>query len=64
MLEHERTGQQHRRRVDLVLAGIAGRGAVGGLEHAVTGDVVDVGARRDADPSHLGRQRIGDVVAV
>ena len=37
---------------------------MGGLEDAVAGYVVDVGAGRDSDASHLGRQRVGDVVAV
>ena len=41
-----------------------GRRAVGRLEDAVTGDVVDVGARGDADAADLGRQRVGEVVAV
>ena len=41
-----------------------GRRAVGRFEDAVSGDVVDVGARRDADAAHLRRQRVGEVVAV
>ena len=42
VLEHHHAGQQHRARVDLVEAGVLGGGAVGGLEDAVAGDVVDV----------------------
>ncbi len=37
---------------------------MGGLEDAVTRDVVDVGARRDADAAHLGSEGIGQIVAV
>ncbi len=41
-----------------------GRGAVGGLEDGVAGDVVDVAAGRDADAADLRRQGVGEVVAV
>ena len=64
VLEHHDARQQHRGRVDLVLAGVLRGGAMGGLEDAVTRDVVDVGARCDADAAHLGSQGIGQVVAV
>ena len=37
---------------------------MGGLEDAVAGDVVDVGAGGDADAADLRRQRVGQVVAV
>ena len=37
---------------------------MGGLEHAVAGDVVDVAARRDADAADLRGQRVREVVAV
>jgi hypothetical protein len=46
------------------LVGVLGRGAVGGLEHGVAGDVVDVAARGDADAADLRGQRVGEVVAV
>ena len=42
VLEHEHAREQHRARVDLVLAGVLRRGAVGGLEDPVPGHVVDV----------------------
>src|SRR5699024_512098 len=45
-------------------AGVLGRGAVGGFEDRVAGQIVDVGARRDADPAHLRGEGVGDVVAV
>ena len=64
MLEHQYTRQQDRARVDLVLARILRRRAVGGLEHAVAGDVVDVGARCDTDATHLRGESVGQVVAV
>ena len=44
--------------------GVLGGGAVGGLEDGVAGDVVDVAARGDADAADLGRQGVGEVVAV
>ena len=50
--------------VDLVEAGVLRGGAVGGLEDAVTGHVVDVAARCDADPADLSGQRVGQVVPV
>ena len=37
---------------------------MGGLENAVAGLVVDVGARGDADPADLGGEGVGQVVAV
>ena len=64
VLEHEHAREQHRAGVDLVLPGVLRRGAVGRLEDAVAGDVVDVGARGDADAADLGGQRVGEVVAV
>src|SRR5205807_5428742 len=62
--EHEHPGEQEGAGVDLVLPGVAGRGAVRRLEDAVAGDVVDVPTGSDADPSDLGGQGIGEVVAV
>src|SRR5690606_37505914 len=50
--------------VHLVLPGVLGRGAVGGLEHGESVFIVDVGAGGDADAAHTGRQGVGDVVAV
>ncbi len=41
-----------------------GRGAVGRLEHAVSGDVVDVPAGRDADAADLRCERVREIVAV
>ena len=64
VLEHHHAREQHRAGVDLVLAGVLRRGAVGGLEDAVAGDVVDVAAGGDADAADLGGQRVGQVVAV
>ena len=64
VLEHEHARQDHRSGVDLVLAGVLGSGPVGRLEDAVAGDVVDVASGGDADPAHLGGQRVGQVVAV
>ena len=49
-------------RIDVVLAGVLGRGAVRGLEHRHR--VRQVGARGDADAADLRGQRVGDVVAV
>ena len=37
---------------------------MGGLEDRVARDVVDVGARRDADAAHLRGQGVGHVIAV
>jgi hypothetical protein len=64
VLEHQHAREQHRTGVDLVLAGVLRGGAVRRLEDAVTGDVVDVAARSDADAADLGGQRVGEVVAV
>ena len=50
--------------IDLVLVRVLGRGAVGGLEDGVPGQVVDVAAGGDADAAHLRRQRVAEVVAV
>src|SRR5581483_10021977 len=64
VLEHHHARQQHGAGVHLVLAGVLRRGAVGGLEDAVPGDVVDVAAGGDADAANLGGQRVGQVVAI
>ena len=62
MAQHHLGGQDQRARVDTVLAGEAGRRAVGRLEN---GDRIgDVGAGGDPDAADLGGQRVGDVVAV
>src|SRR5690606_41523109 len=53
-----------RSRVDLVLAGVLGRRAVGGLVDGDARAVVDVGAGRDADAAHLRGESVGEVVAV
>src|SRR5690349_8198689 len=42
--EHHLAGEDDRARVHLVLVGVLGRGAVGGLEDGVPADVVDVAA--------------------
>src|SRR5580765_7034894 len=47
--QHHLSGQNDRARIHLVLVGVFRRRAVRGLEDRVTGDVVDVAARRDAD---------------
>jgi hypothetical protein len=62
--EHHLAGEDDRAGVDLVEVGVLRRGAVGGLEDGVAGDVVDVAARRDADAADLRRERVGEVVAV
>ena len=54
----------HRTGVDLVLAGVFGRGAVGGLKDGVARGVVDVAARRDANAADASGQRVADVIAV
>ena len=62
--EHHLAREDHRARVDLVEVGVLRRGAVGGFEDGVAGDVVDVAAGRDADAADLRGERIGEVVAV
>ena len=62
MTQHHFGRQDQRAGVDLVLTGILGCRAVSGLEHGH--GIGQVGARRDADAAHLGRQRVGDVVPV
>ena len=64
VLEHQHARQEHGARVHLVLAGVLRRRAVRRLEDPVAADVVDVGPGRDADPTDLGGQGVGDVVAV
>src|SRR5262245_59382846 len=61
--EHHLARQNHRSRVDLVLARVLRRGAVRGLEQRVAGVVVDVGAGRDADAPDLRGQRVGQEIA-
>ena len=62
--EHHLAGKNDRAGIDLVQVGILWRGAVRGFEDGVTGHVVDVGARGDADPAHLRGQRVGQIIAV
>ncbi len=64
VLVHEHAREEHRAGVDLVLTGVLGRRAVGRLEDAVAGHVVDVRPRGDPDATDLGGQRIGEVVTV
>ena len=64
VLEHEHARQQERTRVHLVLPGILRGRAMGGLEDPVPGHVVDVPARSDPDAADLGRQSVGEIVAV
>ena len=60
--QHHLGRQNLRARVHIVFARVFGRRAMGGLK---TGHGVrQVGARRNADAAHLGRQRVGNVVAV
>ena len=56
--QHHLARQDHRARIHLVQIRVLRRRAVRGFEHRVAGDVVDVGARRDADAAHLRRQRV------
>ncbi len=62
MAQHHLRGEDQRTRVDLVLAGVLRRGAVGRLEHGHR--IGQVGAGRDADAADLGRQGVGEIVAV
>ena len=62
--QHHLAGEDHAAGVDNVLAGVLGRGAVGGLEDGVTGHVVDVRAGGDADPADLSGQGVAEVVPV
>jgi hypothetical protein len=62
--EHHLAGEHDGTRVDHVLVGVLRRGAVGGLEDRMAGDVVDVAARGDADAADLRREGVGEVVAV
>ena len=59
--QHHLGAQNHRARVDVVLARELGRGVMGGFEHGHA--VAEVGSRRDAQATRLGRQRVGDTVA-
>src|SRR6266436_706097 len=61
--QHHLAGEDDRAGVDLVLARVLGGGAVGRLEERVPGVVVDVGAGRDADASHLRGQSVGQEIA-
>src|SRR6476620_9266542 len=64
MPQHHLARENHRTRIDLVLIGVLGSGAVRGLEDRVAGDVVDVPPRCDADAANLGGQGIRQVVPV
>src|SRR5215203_6396159 len=60
--QHHAAGEDQRSGVDLVLVGVLGSGAVGGLEH---GDAVPlVAAGGHAEPAHLGSERVREIVAV
>src|SRR5437762_4255533 len=61
--QHHLAREDDRARVDLVLARVLRRRAVRRLEERVASLVVDVGARRDPDPAHLGGERVGEEVA-
>src|SRR3989454_12519734 len=61
--QHHLAGEDDRARIDLVLARVLGRGAVGGLEEGVPALVVDVGAGGDADAAHLRGEGVGDEIA-
>ena len=60
--QHHLRRQDLRARIDVVLAGVLRRRAVGRLEHRDR--VAHVGTRGDADAADLGGERVGDVVAV
>src|SRR3972149_447715 len=62
--EHHFAGEDDAAGVDLVLIGVLGGGAVGGLEDGVAGVVVDVAAGGDADAADLSGQSVGKVIAV
>src|SRR5215470_8593723 len=61
--EHHLAREDDRAGVDLVLPGVLGRRTVRRLEECVAGVVVDVGARRDAEPADLGSRRVRNEVA-
>src|SRR5438876_2522620 len=61
--EHHLAREDDGARVDLVLARVLRRGAVGGLEQRVARVVADVSAWRDADAADLGGQRVGQEIA-
>src|SRR5712691_1889482 len=61
--QHHLAGEDDRARIDLVLARVLGRGAMGGLEERVPTLVVDVGAGGDADAAHLRGEGVGDEIA-
>src|SRR5579862_6807140 len=61
-IEEHDAGEDDGARVDDVLVGILGRGAVGGFEDGVS--IADVGAGSNAEASDLRGGRVGDVVAI
>lgn len=62
MFEHERGAQDEGAGIYFVLTGIFGRGAMRSLENGCA--IADVRARRHAEPAHLRRAGVGEVVAV
>src|SRR5712692_1157585 len=60
--EHHRAGKHHGTRIDHILVRILWRGAVRGLEHAVT--ITNVRTRRHAQATDLRRARIRQIIAV
>ena len=62
--QHHLAGENDGAGVDLILAGILGRGAVRGLEDGVAGDVINIAAGRDADAADLRSQRVTQIIAI
>src|SRR5260370_5554146 len=63
-MEHHFARENHRAGIDFILIRILRRGAVGRFENGVTSDVVYVSTGRDADPAHLRRKRVAQIITV
>src|SRR5580765_1590715 len=62
--EHHFPGEDDGTRVHFVQVGVLGCGSVRGFEDGVAGDVVDVTAGSDPDTPDLGREGVGEIIAV
>jgi len=62
VFQHHHTGEEQTARIDHILVGVFGGGAVGSLEqsHKIT----DVGAGGNAQPANLRGQGVAQVIAV
>src|SRR5258705_4048863 len=62
--QHHLTGKHHRARIDPIKICVFRSSAVRSLENRMSAMIINISTRSDPNPSHLGCQRVGQVVAV